>query len=214
VSARGVVCDFGGVLTSPLVPAFLHVQEQRGLPLDALAKAMAEAERVLGEQPLFELERGKITEAEFLRRLEDGLEIALGRRELLHDFSDTWWGALTANEELFDHLRGVKADGIPLVMCTNNVREWEVRWRAMLPIDEVFDAVVDSAWVGVRKPDREIYEVALERIGLPAPDVVFVDDVDLNVAAAAALGMRTVHFSDTAQAILELDAHLGRATGA
>jgi putative hydrolase of the HAD superfamily len=138
----------------------------------------------------------------------------MGRRVPLHDFSDTWWGALEANRELFDHLRGVRADGFPLVLCTNNVREWEVRWRAMLPIDEVFDAVVDSAWVGVRKPDREIYDVALARIGLPAPDVVFVDDVDVNIEAAAALGMRTVHFRETAQAIAELDAQLGRGTRA
>jgi putative hydrolase of the HAD superfamily len=210
VKARGVVCDFGGVLTSPLVPAFMHVQERSGLPMDALARAMAEAEKAHGDQPLFELERGRLTEAEFLRLLEDGLETAIGRRVPLQDFSDTWWGALEANHELFDHLRRIKAEGVPLVMCTNNVREWEVRWRAMLPIDEVFDAVVDSAWVGVRKPDRGIYEVALERVGLPAPEVVFVDDVDVNVEAAAALGMQVVHFRETAQAISELDARLGR----
>ena len=70
-------------------------------------------------------------------------------------------------------------------MLTNNVREWEPLWRAMLPVDEIFETVVDSGFVGCRKPEPEIYELTLERLGgVPADQCLFVDDVDVNCAAA------------------------------
>ena len=79
-----------------------------------------------------------------------------------------------------------------MAMLTNNVREWEPLWRSMLPVDEIFELVVDSAFVGMRKPDREIYELTLERLGdgIRAPECLFVDDVEANVDAARGLGMR------------------------
>jgi putative hydrolase of the HAD superfamily len=93
-------------------------------------------------------------------------------------------------------------------MLTNNVREWEPRWKAMLPVDELFELVVDSAFVGMRKPDPAIYELTLERLGLPAHACVFLDDLEANCEAAAALGMRAVRFVDTAQAIAAVEAAL------
>jgi putative hydrolase of the HAD superfamily len=95
-----------------------------------------------------------------------------------------------------------------LAMLTNNVREWEPLWRSKLPIDEIFETVVDSGFVGVRKPDPAIYAIVLEHLALPAEDCVLVDDVAVNVEAARALGFATVHFRDTDQAIAELDALL------
>jgi putative hydrolase of the HAD superfamily len=84
---------------------------------------------------------------------------------------------------------------------TNNVREWEPLWRSMLPVDEIFELVVDSAFVGCRKPEPEIYEVTLQRLGVPAGECLFVDDVEDNCAAAGRLGMTPVHFRDNEQAI-------------
>ena len=55
-----------------------------------------------------------------------------------------------------------------MAMLTNNVREWEPLWRTMLPVDEIFETVVDSAFVGYRKPEPQIYEITLERLGLSA----------------------------------------------
>jgi putative hydrolase of the HAD superfamily len=81
----------------------------------------------------------------------------------------------------------------------------------MLPVDEIFEVVVDSAFVGVRKPDREIYELTLERLGgeVTAPDCLFVDDVLVNVETARELGMTAVHFESNEQAIPELRAAVG-----
>ena len=92
-------------------------------------------------------------------------------------------------------------------MLTNNVREWEPLWRAKLPVDEIFEVVVDSAFVGMRKPEREIYELTLERLGdVHAEECVFVDDVDVNCAMATELGMTAVHYRDPEQAITEIRA--------
>jgi putative hydrolase of the HAD superfamily len=93
-------------------------------------------------------------------------------------------------------------------LLTNNVREWEPRWRPMLPVDELFDAVVDSAFVGVRKPDSAIYRLTCERLGVPPGECVLLDDFERNCAAARAFGMEAVRFVDTDQTIAELDALL------
>jgi putative hydrolase of the HAD superfamily len=69
--------------------------------------------------------------------------------------------------------------------------------------------VVDSAFVGCRKPDREIYEIVLERLGVPAAACLFVDDVEVNCEAARELGMTAVHFRENDQAIEEIKATLG-----
>ena len=97
-------------------------------------------------------------------------------------------GALEPNEDLFAFYRGLHAEGMRMALLTNNVREWEPLWRTMLPLDEIFETVVDSGFVGVRKPDSAIYELMLERLGLPASACAFVDDVGVNIEAAQALG--------------------------
>ena len=92
-----------------------------------------------------------------------------------------------------------------MALLTNNVREWEPLWRSMLPVDEIFEFVVDSGFVGVRKPDPPIYEITLARLsGVKAEECLFVDDVHPNVEAARAMGMTGVHFRDNEQAIREI----------
>ena len=77
-----------------------------------------------------------------------------------------------------------------MALLTNNVREWEPLWRSMLPVDEIFELIVDSGFVGMRKPDAEIYELTLERLGDASPaECLFVDDVEVNIEAARELGL-------------------------
>jgi putative hydrolase of the HAD superfamily len=79
----------------------------------------------------------------------------------------------------------------------------------MLPVDEIFELVVDSAFVGMRKPDAEIYELTLERLGSPATqECLFIDDIEANIDAARALELNAVHFRHTAQAAAEIRAVL------
>lgn len=206
---RAVVSDFGGVLTAPLVEGFARVQEDTGVPLEAFGQALAHvaAERG-GENPLHALEVGAMGYDDFIRLLERGVAAVLGREASLQGFGERYMSALEPNEALFAHYRALGARGFRMALLTNNVREWEPLWRALLPIDEVFETVVDSAFVGVRKPDPAIYALVLERLGLPATACAFVDDLDVNVDAARTLGFAVVLHRDTASTIAELDALL------
>ncbi|HEX6461234.1 MAG TPA: HAD family phosphatase [Thermoleophilaceae bacterium] len=204
-----VICDFGGVLTSPLVGAFLAFQERSGVTLEELGNAMARlATDSDGEHPLFRLEKGELSEADFLRLLAD----ALGRDEPLEGFGERYFENLHPNDEMIELMRGLRERGLRMALLTNNVREWEPLWRAKLPdIDEIFEVVVDSAFVGMRKPEPGIYELTLERLGdgVTATDCLFVDDTEANCEMAAELGMTVVHYRDTAQAKAEIEAALG-----
>jgi putative hydrolase of the HAD superfamily len=202
---RAVISDFGGVLTTPLVEAFLAIQRDSGIPLEAMGQAMAAFAAQDGGNPLYELELGRLTEREFVGRLEGALTGVLGRPVELTDFSRRWFAHLQPNQELLDYLRGLRDRGVRLALLTNNVREWEPLWRAKLPVDELFEVVVDSAFVGMRKPDPAIYRLTLERLGLPAEACVFVDDNERNVRAARELGMQAVWFRSTEQAIAEVE---------
>jgi putative hydrolase of the HAD superfamily len=202
---EAVVSDFGGVLTTPLLKAFERVQDGIDVPPEAYGDAMAHSVRHDGVHPLFALERGEISERDFLARLERGLAETAGIRVSLHGLGARLMDALAPNRELFDHYRALQRErGLRFALCTNNVREWEPLWRPKLPIDELFEVVVDSAFVGTRKPEPQIYALTLERLGLPAAACAFVDDLEVNVEAARDAGMHGIVFRDTPQAIAEL----------
>lgn len=209
---RVVISDFGGVLTTPLMHSFAAYQDQTGISAASLGRAMQAVAERDGAHPLFELECGRMTEADFLDRLRDALEDELGEIPHLHRFREIYFDALHPNEPMIALMREAKASGRRMALLTNNVREWEPLWRSMLPVDEIFELVVDSAFVGMRKPDREIYELTLERLGddTAPEDCLFVDDVEVNVAAADELGMNAVHFRDNDQATAEIRSLLGR----
>ena len=200
-----VISDFGGVLTTPLIRSFAAVQDQTGVPFEELVNAMSAIQEEEGSHPLFELETGRITEDEFLRKLGERLEPVLGHPPELHRFREIYFDALHPNEPMIDLMREAKSSGHRMGLLTNNVREWEPLWRTMLPVDEIFEVVVDSGFVGMRKPDREIYDLTLERLGGPAPEeCLFVDDTDVNCDAARELGMSAVHYRDNDQAVGEI----------
>ena len=103
----------------------------------------------------------------------------------------------TVRPDVVQIARDARALGVKTAVVTNNVREFGNGWRAMLPVDELFDVVVDSAHAGVRKPDPRIFELALERLGGIAPgDAVFLDDFPGNLAAAERLGLRGILVED------------------
>jgi putative hydrolase of the HAD superfamily len=201
-----LICDFGGVLTTPLQEGFLAYQEESGVSLEQLGKAMGRAAEEHGDHPLFVLERGEITEAEFRARieahLEDGFDLARLRT--------LYFERLEPNKTMVEFVRELRARGVRAALLTNNVREWEPLWRAKLPeIDELFEVVIDSAFVGIRKPDPAIFELTLERLGgIAAERCVFLDDLDVNCEAARELGMAAVRFETAEQAIPAVESAL------
>jgi putative hydrolase of the HAD superfamily len=205
---RAVICDFGGVLTSPLLDAFSSIQESSGISVEELGMAMFALAGRLGVNPLIELETGRMSEPDFLEALGDQLSEQLGRTVHMHGFGEAYFESLDPNQPMIDYMRELRERGLRMAICTNNVREWEQRWRSMLPVDEIFEVVVDSAFVGSRKPEPEIYRVTLERLELPAGACLFVDDVEVNCDGARQAGMRPVHFRENGQAMRDIEAAL------
>jgi putative hydrolase of the HAD superfamily len=211
---RAVVCDFGGVLTSPLAGSFRAFSEHSGIPLEALGAALAVLHERDGAHPLHELECGRVSEEDFFAALSAVMSEQLGRAVVMDDFTERYFAGLEANAPMIELMAQLRAEGYRMACLTNNVREWAPRWRAMAPIDELFELVVDSAFVGMRKPDPEIYELTVQRIGVPAEQCLFIDDMQDNCHAARAAGMRAVLYSDAEQAIGEIRAALGDADAA
>ena len=208
---EAIISDFGGVLTSPLLESFAGLMQSSGISLEAVGKAMAAIAEREGSNPLFELETGRVTEAAFFAALEDELSAAGGGAVTLDGFGERYFQQLEPNERMIDYMRELRGRGYRMAICTNNIREWETHWRAMLPVDEIFDAVVDSAFVGSRKPEPRIYEITLERLGASPGATVFIDDVEVNCDGARQLGITAVRFRSTEQAIEDIEAALGEA---
>ncbi len=205
---EAVITDFGGVLTTPLLDSFREFQRVSGIAPETLGRAMAAVSARDGANPLFELETGRMTEKQFLRLLSDELSSALGRPIELQGFGEQYFDNLDPNERMIRYMRELQGRRFKLAICTNNVREWEQLWRAKLPVDEIFDVVVDSAHVGTRKPEPQIYELTLRRLGVSAPRALFIDDLEHNCEGARAVGIKAIWFRSTDQAIEEIEAAL------
>jgi len=204
---RALISDFGGVMTAPLLAAFGEANERIGISGEQLGQAMVQFSAQVAEPPLFALERGELSEREFLTGLAEALTAVLRRPIELDGYGRMLIDALHPNEPLLAYYRSLHERGIRLAILTNNVREWQPVWRARLGADDaLFELIVDSGFEGVRKPEPEIYALTLERLGLGGAECVFVDDLEINLPPARDAGMATVRFRDTEQAIGELDA--------
>jgi putative hydrolase of the HAD superfamily len=203
-----VITDFGGVLTSPMLESFAAFQDSSGISLEQLGTAMGRLLARLGAHPLFELETGRMSEGRFLELLGSELSAQLGREVTLHGFGERYFAHLHPNQPMISLMRDLRHRGYKLAICTNNVREWEALWRAKLPVEEIFSVVVDSAFVGTRKPEPRIYELTLERLGVPAEAALLIDDIELNCDAARQLGIESIWFRSNQQAIAEIKGRL------
>lgn len=200
---EAVLFDFGGVFTgSP----FHAVRES-----DHLGEHDPEVmiEIVFGpydrdtDHPWHRVERGEIPIAEWVTEVTRdaeaaGVELDFGR---LSEFLAT----AEVRHEMVAEARALRAAGYRTALVTNNVREASGAWRAMLPLDELFDVVVDSSDVGMRKPDERIFLLALERLGGIDPSrAIFLDDHPGNVAGAERAGLVAILVGDPEAAVAEL----------
>jgi putative hydrolase of the HAD superfamily len=95
-------------------------------------------------------------------------------------------------EAVVERARAIRSSGIRTALVTNNVVEFGEGWRSLVPVDDLFEVVIDSCHAGVRKPDPRIFALALDALGVAAERCVFLDDHPANVAAAESLGMRGI----------------------
>ncbi len=187
---EAVLYDFGGVFTTSPFDEVERAGEEQQLPAGRLLEIVFGPYHEDTDHPWHRLERGEIS----LLAARDGI-IELGRREgvdsdplqLLARMSED--GGV--RESLVERAIRIHRKGFPTALVTNNVSEFRERWKTMIPTEELFDVIVDSSEVGLRKPDPAIYELALERIGGVAPEsALFLDDHPNNVRAAERLGIR------------------------
>lgn len=201
-----VIFDFGGVFTeSPF-----HVIEDAGAALGVLPGQLA---RIMfgpydqdTNHPWHRLERGEIS----LDRAMQEIRI-MGKREGI-DFDPleillSIGGGDGDGNPLVDRVRRLKEDGYQTAVITNNIAEFRDLWRELLPVDDLFDLIIDSSVEGMRKPDPQIFRITLSRLGDIAPErAVFLDDYESNIRVARRLGIRGVLVGeDKLKAIQELD---------
>ena len=118
---------------------------------------------------------------------------------------------METRHDVIEYIRGLRADGIALALVTNSFAEMSGHWRTMAPVDDLFDLVVESSSEGVRKPTARIYELTLERLGIPAHRAAFLDDLEDNVTGSKAIGLHSILVTDDYQsAFTQLDSLLGR----
>jgi putative hydrolase of the HAD superfamily len=200
--------DFGGVLSPPIPALFAQYQVKTGLAPRVLQQAMQDVADELGVPLLAPVENALLTEHDWGTRLEHALrkrepQLDLSRARL-QQFGAQWFAGVPANAPLVAAVRALKAAGVRVGILTNNVREWQPHWRAMVDLDEVVELIVDSSEEGWRKPDAEFFQIASARAGVTPQHSLLIDDVAENIAAASALGWQVLHFIDNRQALTEL----------
>jgi putative hydrolase of the HAD superfamily len=198
---KGLLVDFGGVLTSNVFESFQAFCEAEGLEPDRVRDAFRNEED--GRQLLFDLELGKLENEEFERRFGAHLGLAPDRCEGL---IERLFGGMKADHAMEMAVVMAKRQGIKTGLISNS---WGATNYELDRFPEMFDGWVISGDEGIRKPDPAIYELGAERIGLPPEDIVFVDDLKGNLKPARAMGMATVHHVTADETIPQLEDLLG-----
>ena len=207
---KAVLFDFGGVFTDSPFHAFSAYAQKIGASDEQVTEIVFGGYAVDGDHPWHQVERGEISLEEARERI-----MALGHQQNLN--VDIWevFMAMAENggglrTELVDYIPIIRAAGLATGIITNNVVEFRDHWRGMLPVDELFDFVIDSSEVGMRKPNPAIFQLALDTGGFTPAEVLFLDDFQGNVVAAQALSIQSILVDgDGAKTVADLDAILG-----
>lgn len=196
------VFDLGGVLTTPVLESFADFEKDLGLRPGELVRTFREHySRTDGASDFHLLETGQITEAEYYGRLgarlgELGSTIAMPSDPA--EVRKKLWGRIRRNDEMIEAATRI-AEHYKVALLTNNVKEWG-GWREFYPT-HVFEVVVDSSEVGMRKPDPRIYRLTCERLGVAPGRAAFVDDIEDNVVGARNVGLVGITFTTTGEVI-------------
>jgi epoxide hydrolase-like predicted phosphatase len=191
---RGLLIDFGGVLTTSVFGAFEAFCDIEGLPPDTVRRAFRENEAA--QKLLFDLELGAIEQAAFDAELAPLIGVAP------EGLAGRMFAALRPDEAMFELVRDIRGRGIRTGLISNS---WGTALYDRETLGELFDAIVISGEERIRKPDPAIYVLGAERIGLPPSECVFVDDLPFNLKPARELGMATVHHTSADETARRLD---------
>jgi putative hydrolase of the HAD superfamily len=194
VSYRGLLVDWGGVLTTNVFDSFRAFCEGEGLSPEEVGTRFRHDPEV--RRLLIDLETGEMP--------EDAFQVAFGAALTVEPegLVDRLFAGVRPDEEMIGAVRRARAEGIRTGLISNS---WGTRRYDRPLLGELFDGIVLSGEEGMRKPTPGMYELGAERIGVPAESCVFVDDLPFNLEPAVELGMATVHHVDPAETIAELE---------
>jgi epoxide hydrolase-like predicted phosphatase len=199
---RGLLVDFGGVLTTNVFQSFKQFAEAEGLDRDAIKRAFRDDPEALGL--LRRLEKNEITVEEFEPRFAERIGVPEDRVDGL---VGRLFAGVGPEERMLDAVRRARGAGLKTGLISNSWGEGLAYDQAML--EQLFDAVVISGDVGLHKPDAAIFRLGAERLGVPPEECVFVDDLRENCAGAEAVGMTAILHRGPDSTLPELERLLG-----
>ena len=188
---EAVLFDFGGVFTESPFLAAQEAGAELGLEAQVAMELCFGPYAEDTDHPWHRLERGEVT----LENARAALVELAAERGLDVDPLQMLFRLSREDpqrETVVGRARAVRAAGMRTALVTNNVVEFGEGWRSLVPVDELFDVVVDSCHAGVRKPDARIFRLALEALEVAALNAAYLDDHPANVRAAEALGMHGI----------------------
>jgi putative hydrolase of the HAD superfamily len=212
---RGVITDWGGVLTGPLLDTVRAWIAADDIDFDSYLAVMrpwvtGAYESTAEVNPIHALELGQCTDAEFEHLLAAQIVRRDGTPVPAAGLLDRMFAATTLSQPMVELLRQLRGAGVRTALLSNS---WGLTAYPTQLFPELFDAVVISAEVGMRKPEERIFRHAAQLLGLPPAECVFVDDLEANVLAAEALGMTGVWHADPAETVTRLGALVGLPSG-
>lgn len=197
-------------MTSPIFASFNAFCETEGITLDAFRSVMQGAARKEGS-PFAMVETGAITEEQFDDAVAILLSDACGKTIAAAGLKQRMFALVRPDEAMWGAVRAARAAGVRTGLLSNS---WGGRDYPIEELAEIFDDVLISGHVGLRKPDPEFYLLAADRIGARTEDCVFVDDFNVNVEGAEAVGMTGIVHKDARQTIATLQELFGLELGA
>lgn len=183
---RGLIVDFGGVLTTNVFQSFKQFAEAEGLDRDAIKRAFKEDREALAL--LRRLEKGELPAEEFEPLFAERIGV---RGDRVDGLVERLFAGVGPEDRMLGAVKAARDSGIRTGLISNSWGGSGIHYEGT-PLDELFDAVVISGDVGMHKPEPEIFELGAERIGVDPRDCVFVDDLRENCAGAEAVGMTAI----------------------
>ncbi|MSQ58180.1 MAG: HAD family hydrolase [Betaproteobacteria bacterium] len=206
MSYRAVLWDFGGVITTSPFEAFSRFERERNLPEGLLRRINSTNP---GDNAWARFERGELSHAQFDDAFGEEA-LALGYRVRGAQVAQLLHGEIRPQMvEALKHLRGRFRTACVTNNFSANMPVREERAREIERVMGLFDLVIESSKVGVRKPELRFYELAIAAVDVPARGIVYLDDLGINLKPARALGMTTIKVTDPDSALAELETVLG-----
>lgn len=203
--SRGLLVDFGGVLTTSVTESFAAFCADEGIEVEVFKRVVLGAART-GDSPFLLVETGAITQEEFDEQIAALLSAACGKPIAARGLKQRLFARAVPDDRMIAAVRNARKQEVRTALVSNS---WGGRDYPQDVLDELFDAVVISGLVGLRKPDPEIYLRAADEIGVEPPDCIFVDDFQVNIEGAQAVGMAAVRHRTPDETIPLLEEFLG-----